>query len=226
MRRIIRRPRSSGRARLVAGRVPPVAAIVIALFLALLPRTLLAGTAAAEQHVAEAMSVMTEIARAVKEGKGGQDAAFRRLLAKDFDASTLAMASLPEEVSESADAASLAKYRSAFVVYLTKAFLEEAARAPLYETRVAGSRNHATGRIIVHTVGEAPNGNRREGDWFVTPGAAPRIVDAAIRGILLSANERKRFARVLARGGMSGLVAALEKGPSGFTGSPGEDVWR
>lgn len=226
MRRVFCRPRLSGRTRLIAGALPSIAVAVLVLAQALVPGRLLAGTSAAETHVAETMTAMAEIARAVKDGEEGQDAAFRRLLAKDFDTTTIAMASLPSEASGSADAASLARYRSAFIVYLTKAFLEETARSPLYRTSIVGSRVHASGRIIVHTVGEAPNGIRREGDWFVTPGTAPKIVDAAIRGILLSANERKRFALVLAKGGMPALIAALEKGPSGFDASPGEDVWR
>lgn len=225
MRRVFRRPRLSGRTRVTAGAFPSIAVVVFVLA-ALVPGTLLAGTAAAERHVADTIAAIAEIARAVKDGKGGQDAAFRRLLAKDFDTATLAMASLPSEASGSSDAASLNRYRSAFVTYLTRAFLDETIRSPLYETSIVGSRVHATGRIIVHTVGEAPNGLRREGDWFVTPGTAPRIVDAAIRGILLSANERKRFAPVLAQGGMAALIAALEKGPSGFPGFSGEDVWR
>ena len=223
------RPRRYGRTHFAAGhpRLPPFAAILIALVLTLVPRHLLAAeTAAAERLVAETAAAMVEVARAVKAGKGGQEAAFRRVLARSFDAAELAMASLPRPAPEGADAALLARYRSAFVVYLTKAFLEEAVRSPLYETRIAGSRVHATGRIIVHTVGEAPNGSRREGDWFVTPGASPKIVDAAIGGILISASERKRFAQVLPHGGMPALIAALEKGPSGFAGSPAEDVWR
>ncbi len=128
-----------------------------------------------------------------------------------FDSRAMALAALPEALRAGA-ADQMQPYAAAYQSYLARVFLEQTTgRAPA-TLRLLGTRQTGPAVILAATLVEAPGQPRRQVDWYIRTALPQRIVNVAVDGVLITSQQRRRFADVLEAGGLGGLIAALDAG--------------
>lgn len=168
-----------------------------------------AGDAAAEGFVrllAADLAQAGEIAGADPEAGS---AAVLEIFARAFDMRAMALAALPEAFRDRADAGFVAAYTD----HMADTFLAETLAGGVGTTEVLGSRAPGARLITVGTRVVAGDGQRESVEWYLTPVAGGfRVVNAAVSGVMVTAEQARDFRPHLISGDMPGLIAHLGGG--------------
>lgn len=188
------------------------------LFLGLLAAILMlaaparAGDAAAEGFV---RALAAEFARAgalAGSDPGAARAAVMAVFAQSFDMRAMALAALPEEFRDRADAG----YVAAYTDHMADSFVAETLAGGEGSTELLGSRVQGARLVLVGTRVMADSGQRRSVEWYLTPTAGGyRVINAAVSGVLVTAEQARDFRPHLISGDMPGLMAHLTQGGAG-----------
>ena len=173
------------------------------LWLALVP----AQAGPAEEAVAYVEATVAELGDAMA-GGGGEDRV-QKVLGDRFDLAAMAYATLPEEVRNGAPAAELAAFTAAYRAYLAREFVRRSTGGEEGAVRVLGSRQPRPDFIIVGTKVTVPDAPPRVIEWYVAVAPPPRVLNATVDGVLVTAQHKREFADLLAAKGLAALSAAL-----------------
>ncbi len=183
--------------------------VTVALVLAAPAR---AGDAAAEGFV---RALSDELARAgtlSQDDPGAGRAAVMDIFETAFDMRAMARAALPEDYRDGADAA----YVAAYAGFMADSFVAETLAGGAGTTEILGSRVRGARLVLVGTRVTAEDGERRSVEWYLTPVAGSyRVINAAVSGVLVTAEQARGFRPHLAAGDMAGLMAHLSAGGRG-----------
>lgn len=165
-----------------------------------------AGDAAAEDFV---RALAADFASAGVLAQGDPAAgrtAVLAILAAAFDMRSMAISALPEGFRDRADAT----YVTAYTGFVADSFVRETLNGGEGSTEILGSRVQSERLTLVGTRVLAEGQPSRSVEWYLTP-AAPgfRVVNAAVSGVLITAEQARDFQPVLISGDMPGLIRHL-----------------
>lgn len=126
------------------------------------------------------------------------------VLDQRFDLDAMAVAALPDAFRDKATRSYVIAYRD----HLAQVFLHETLKVDNAAMRILGTRN--SGALTLVGTELSSDAGRRMVEFYLRPeGAGFRVVNAAVEGLLVTAQQQKDFLPVLISGDMPGLIAFL-----------------
>jgi ABC-type transporter MlaC component len=165
-----------------------------------------AGDAMAEDFVRALAADFASAGAVAPSDPAAARAAVLSILAAAFDMRSMAISALPEGFRDRADAS----YVAAYTGYVADSFVSETLNGGEGRTEILGSRVQSDSLTLVGTRVVAEGQPSRSVEWYLTP-AAPgfRVVNAAVSGVLITAEQARDFQPVLIAGDMPGLIHHL-----------------
>ena len=167
------------------------------------------GDAAAEAFVrALSEDFALSAARAQADPGAARDAVMA-IFARAFDMRSMALSALPEAFRDRADAG----YVAAYTDHMADAFVAETLAGGAGTTEILGSRVQGARLVLVGTRVISADGQRQSVEWYLTPVTGGyRVINAAVSGVLVTAEQARDFRPHLISGDMPGLMTHLGGG--------------
>lgn len=183
-----------------------IAALLTLVFWSGSPTQGAADPASFVREVSGALNVAAQTAKT--SGAEAGRAEVEAVLTRYFDVAAMAVAALPKALQGAASPA----YVAAYCGYLAKVFVRETLRAGDGELAILGARKSGALTLVGSQV--TVRGTRgRVVEWYLAArGGSYAVVNASVESVLITQQNRRDFADVLAAEGLPGLIERLQKG--------------